>query len=104
MLSARQLLLMCRARDRAIGIAKAPFGTVLFLPAPDFRRRVLRCVSHIGLSCDVAFDPTCQRNVPWCCSLPHAANMPSARIALLDQLPQFWSARVLAVARPNSSE
>src|SRR5262249_43428141 len=51
MLSARQLLLMRRARDRAIGIAIAPLGTVVLLPDPDFRRRVFGCVSHIGLSC-----------------------------------------------------
>src|SRR4051812_47839727 len=49
MLSARQLLLMRRARDRTIGVAIAPIGTVGLLPDPDFRRRVLRCVSHIGL-------------------------------------------------------
>src|SRR5262245_20647193 len=49
MLSARQLLLMRRARDRTIGVAKAPIGTVALLPDPDFRRRVLRCVSHVGL-------------------------------------------------------
>src|SRR5262245_27223917 len=51
MLSARQLLLMRRARDRAIGIAIAPLGTVILLPDPDFARRVFRCVSHVGLSC-----------------------------------------------------
>src|SRR5712691_1893353 len=51
MLSARQLLLLRRARDRAINIAIAPFGTVVFLPDPDFRRRVFRCFSHVGLSC-----------------------------------------------------
>src|SRR6516165_5453947 len=51
MLSARQLLLMRRTRDRAIYIYIAPFGTVVFLPDPDFRRRVFRCVGHVGLSC-----------------------------------------------------
>src|SRR3954468_17951529 len=50
MLSARQLLLMRRARDRTIGVAIAPVGIVVLLPDPDFRRRVLRCVSHVGLS------------------------------------------------------
>jgi hypothetical protein len=39
MLSARQLLLMRRACDRAIGIAIAPTGAVA-LPDPDFRRRL----------------------------------------------------------------
>src|SRR5262245_13111752 len=48
MLSARQLLLMRRARDRTIHVAIAPIGTVALLPDPDFRRRVLRCVSHVG--------------------------------------------------------
>src|SRR5262245_54144841 len=51
MLSARQLLLMRRARDRTICLAIAPLGTVLLLPDPDFRRRVSRRVSHVGLSC-----------------------------------------------------
>src|SRR5215204_2715219 len=51
MLSARQLLLTRRARDRAIGMAIAPIGAVALLPDPDFRRRVLRCVSHVGLWC-----------------------------------------------------
>src|SRR5262245_18159536 len=51
MLSARQLLLMRRTRDRAIDIAIAHFGTVIFPPDPDVRRRVFRCVSHVGLSC-----------------------------------------------------
>src|ERR1700676_2240752 len=50
MLSARQLLLMRRARDRAIDIAIAPLGTVILLPDPDFRRRVCGCVSHVGLA------------------------------------------------------
>src|SRR5687767_830490 len=50
MLSARQLLLMRRARDRAIGIAIAPIGTVVLFPDPDFRRRVLRYVIHVGPS------------------------------------------------------
>src|SRR6516165_2050202 len=50
MLSARQLLLMRRARDRTIDIAIAPLGTVILLPDPDFRRRVCRCVSHVGLA------------------------------------------------------
>src|ERR1700722_1937766 len=50
MLSTRQLLLMRRARDRAIDIAIAPLGTVILLPDPDFRRRVCRCVSHVGLA------------------------------------------------------
>src|SRR5215210_560011 len=50
MLSARQLLFMRRARDRTIGVAIAPIGTVALLPDPDFRRRVLRCVGHVGLS------------------------------------------------------
>src|SRR5580704_18502536 len=50
MLSARQLLLMRRAGDRAIDIAIAPFGTVILLPDPNFRRRVCRCVSHVGLA------------------------------------------------------
>src|SRR5437660_12661944 len=50
MLSARQLLLMRRARDRAIDIAIAPLGTVVLLPDPGFRRRVFRCVSHVGLA------------------------------------------------------
>src|ERR687896_150001 len=50
MLAARQLLLMRRVRDRTIGVAIAPIGTVALLPDPDFRRRVLRCVSHVGLS------------------------------------------------------
>src|SRR5262249_6992829 len=49
MLSARQLLLMRRAPDRTIGVAKAPIGTVGLLPDPDFRRRVLKRVSHVGL-------------------------------------------------------
>src|SRR5580692_8257807 len=51
MLSARQLLLMRRARDGAVGVAIAPIGTVVLFPDPDFRRRVFRCVSHVGLSC-----------------------------------------------------
>src|SRR5262245_54323806 len=51
MFSARQLLLMRRTRDRAIYIDIAPFGTVVFLPGPDFRRRVFRCVNHVWLSC-----------------------------------------------------
>src|SRR5215468_862522 len=46
MLSARQLLLMRRARDRAIGIAVAPLGAIALLPDPDFWRRVW-CVSHV---------------------------------------------------------
>src|SRR5262249_28680582 len=50
MLSARQLLLMRRACDRAIGIAIAPTGGVALLPDPDFRRRVFGCVSHVGVS------------------------------------------------------
>src|SRR5262249_29946255 len=50
MLSARQLLLMRGARDRAIDIDIAPLGTVVLLPDPDFRRRVFRCVSHVGLA------------------------------------------------------
>src|ERR1017187_4628809 len=50
MFSARQLLLMRRARDRAICIAIAPIGTVVLLPDPDFRWRVFRCVSHVGLA------------------------------------------------------
>src|SRR5215831_1535375 len=50
MLSTRQLLLMGRARDRAIDIAIAPLGTVILLPDPDFRRRVGRCVRHVGLA------------------------------------------------------
>src|ERR1700745_1505833 len=50
MLSARQLLLMRRARDRAIDIAIAPLRTVVLVPDPDFRRRVFRCVSHVGLT------------------------------------------------------
>src|SRR5688572_9215348 len=50
MLSARQLLLMRRARDRTIGVAIAPIRTDALLPDPDFRRRVLSCVSHVGLS------------------------------------------------------
>jgi hypothetical protein len=41
MLSARQLLLMRRARDRAIDIDMAPLRTVVLLPDPDFRRCVL---------------------------------------------------------------
>src|SRR6185436_16065861 len=49
MLSARQLLLMRRTRDRTVGVAIAPIGTVALLPDPDFWRRVLRCVSHVGL-------------------------------------------------------
>src|SRR5208283_3113709 len=48
MLSARQLLLMRRARDRAVLIAVAPLRTVVLLPDPDFRRRVFRRVSHVG--------------------------------------------------------
>src|SRR6185437_16942866 len=51
MLSARQLLLMRRTRDGAIDIDVTPFRTVVLLPDPDFRRRVFRCVSHVGLSC-----------------------------------------------------
>src|ERR1700692_941112 len=51
MLSACQLLLMRRARDGAVGVAIAPIGTVVLLPDPDFRQRVFRCVSHVGLSC-----------------------------------------------------
>src|SRR5262249_14283713 len=47
MLSARQLLLMRLARDRAIDIAIAPLGTVVLLPDPDLRRCVFRCVSHV---------------------------------------------------------
>src|SRR6516165_10007252 len=47
MLSARQLLLMRLARNRAIDIAIAPLGTVVLLPDPDLRRRVFRCVSHV---------------------------------------------------------
>src|SRR3954451_8647128 len=47
MLSARQLLLVRRARDRAIGVAIAPLGTAFLLPDPDFRRRVFRCVGHV---------------------------------------------------------
>src|SRR4051812_29389687 len=50
MLSARQLLLMRRARDRAICMAVAPIGAVALLPDPDFRRRVFRRVSHVGLA------------------------------------------------------
>src|SRR5579864_7915005 len=50
MLAARQRLLMRRAGDRAVGIAIAPLGTVVLLPDPDFRRRVCRCVSHVGLA------------------------------------------------------
>src|SRR5215813_768034 len=50
MLSARQLLLMGRARDRTVGIAIAPLGTVVLLPDPDVRRRVLMCVSHVRLA------------------------------------------------------
>src|SRR5262247_1829759 len=50
MLSARQLLLMRRACDRAIGIAIAPTGDVALVPDPDFRRRVFGCVSHVGLA------------------------------------------------------
>src|ERR1700689_2822158 len=50
MLSARQRLLMGRARDGAIDIAIAPLGTVVLLPDPDFRRRVCRFVSHVGLA------------------------------------------------------
>src|SRR5215468_9414047 len=50
MLSARQLLLMRRTCDRAIGIAIAPTGAVALLPDPDFRRRVFGCVSHVGLA------------------------------------------------------
>src|SRR5262245_52367242 len=50
MLSARQLLLMRRARDRAIDIAIAPLWTVVLVPDPDFRRRVFRCDSHVGLT------------------------------------------------------
>jgi hypothetical protein len=49
MLSARQLLLMRRVRDRSIGVAIAPIGTVALLPNPGLRRRVVRCVSHVGL-------------------------------------------------------
>src|SRR5215813_394757 len=48
MLTARQLLLMGRARNRTVGIAIAPLGTVVLLPDPDVRRRVLSCVSHVG--------------------------------------------------------
>src|SRR5262249_52509355 len=48
--SARQLLLMRRARDRAIDIAIASLRTVVLVPDPDFRRRVFRCVSHVGLT------------------------------------------------------
>src|SRR5580704_7895785 len=48
MLATLQLLLMRRARDRAIDVAIAPLGTVILLPDPDFRRRVCRCVSHVG--------------------------------------------------------
>src|SRR3954447_16268501 len=47
MFSARQLLFMRRAGDRAIGIAVAPIGTVALLPDPDFRRRVFRDVIHV---------------------------------------------------------
>src|ERR1043166_353869 len=47
MLSARQLLLMRRARDRAIDSAIAPLGTVILLPDPDLRGRVFRCVGHV---------------------------------------------------------
>src|SRR5579863_3709964 len=50
MLAARQLLVMRGARDRAIGGAVAPVGTVALLPDPDVGRRVLRCVSHVGLA------------------------------------------------------
>src|SRR6516165_1344939 len=50
MLSTRQLLLMRRARDRAIDIAIAPLGTVILRPDPDFRRRVGSCVIHVGLT------------------------------------------------------
>src|SRR4051812_3827515 len=50
MLAARQFLLMRRARDRAILIAIAPLGAVVLLPDPDFRRRIFRCVSHVGLA------------------------------------------------------
>src|SRR5580704_16194921 len=50
MLSARQSLLMRRARDRAIDTAIAPLGTVILFPDPDVRRRVCRCVSHVGLA------------------------------------------------------
>src|SRR5580704_7213121 len=51
MLAARQRLLVGRARDGAVGAAIAPIGTVVLLPDPDLRRRVFRCVSHVGLSC-----------------------------------------------------
>jgi hypothetical protein len=51
MLAARQRLLVRRARDRAIGVAITPIGTAFLLPDPDFRRRVFRCVSYVGLSC-----------------------------------------------------
>src|ERR1035438_5645254 len=50
MFSARQLLLMRRARDGAVGVAIAPIGTVVLLFDPDFRRRVFRCDSHVGLA------------------------------------------------------
>ena len=50
MFSARQLLLMRRARDGTVGVAIAPIGTVVLLPDPDFRRLVFRCVSHVGLA------------------------------------------------------
>src|SRR3954463_5934497 len=50
MFSARQRLLMRRTRDRAILIAIAPLGAVVLLPDPDFRRRIFRCVSHVGLA------------------------------------------------------
>src|SRR5690348_6258658 len=50
MLAARQFLVMRRTRDRAIGMGIAPVGTVVLLPDPDVRRRVLRRVSHGGLA------------------------------------------------------
>src|ERR1700757_2701944 len=64
MLAARQRLLVGRARDGAGGAAIAPIGTVVLLPDPDFRRRVFRGVSHVGLSCVARWGGRMNRAIP----------------------------------------
>jgi hypothetical protein len=68
MLSARQLLLMRGARDRAIDIAIAPVRTVVLLPNPDFRRRATR-VSKETLAAS-------------CSALPHTSDRIGSRLRL----------------------
>src|SRR5581483_1677485 len=76
MLAARQRLLVRRARDRAVGGAVAPVGAVALLPDPDFRRRILRCVSHVGrmsLGCcrmDIVARSVSRSEAGYCGSIP----------------------------------